>query len=361
MDRCSTHMHASSLSPSARTWPRLPCTSKASARPPVAQLQPSLTLLAGARVLGRRGSRARAGGAGGPEGGGGADKAAAVLPATTVKDTPLEGHAEASDDEGLPPAFAEAETAQAEAGPGGGSSSLVAAVSFFGGIALLFGIGYGLRDQIKVFLDLFISLVDEWGPIGYLAYAVVYTGLEVLAVPAIPLTMTAGIVFGPIPGTIITSISGTIAATIAFLIARYGARDRIMKFAKGNKRFAAIDRAIARDGFKMVTLLRLSPLLPLAASNYLYGLTSLSLGQYVLGSWLGMLPGTYIYVSAGHVGKAVLMEGEGPGLGFEPWQVALGLGVTLLAIGYVGQLAKKAIEEVEADVGGSSEGNGSGR
>ena len=62
---------------------------------------------------------------------------------------------------------------------------------------------------------------------------------------------------------------------------------QVLAFAKRNKRFAAVDRAISRDGLKFVTLLRLSPLLPLAASNYLYGLTSVDLGSYVLGSWLG--------------------------------------------------------------------------
>lgn len=66
---------------------------------------------------------------------------------------------------------------------------------------------------------------------------------------------------------------------------------QIAKLANRNKRFAAIDRAISRNGLKFVTLLRLSPLLPLAVSNYLYGLTSVDLGSYVLGSWLGMLPG----------------------------------------------------------------------
>ncbi|KXZ55176.1 hypothetical protein GPECTOR_3g322 [Gonium pectorale] len=194
-------------------------------------------------------------------------------------------------------------------------------------------------------MTFFIDAVEGWGPLGYLAYAGVYTGLEVLAVPAIPLTMTAGVIFGPIPGTIITSLSGTTAATIAFLIARYAARDKVLRWARRNSKFAAIDRAIAKDGFKFVTLLRLSPLLPLAASNYLYGLTSVDLGSYVAGSLVGMLPGTYAYVSAGHLGKAALMEGEG--VAVESWEVALGLAVTLLAIGYVGRLAKNAIEEAE--------------
>ena len=173
--------------------------------------------------------------------------------------------------------------------------------------------------------------------------------------PAIPLTMTAGVIFGPAAGTAIVSVSATTAATVAFLIARYLARDRIMAYAQRNKRFAAIDRAISQNGLKFVTLLRLSPLLPFALSNYIYGLTSVDLGSYVLGSWLGMLPGTYAYVSAGYVGKAVLLEGtahagDGGGFDLAPWQIALGVGASILAIGFIGQLAKRAIEE--ADDGG---------
>lgn len=124
---------------------------------------------------------------------------------------------------------------------------------------------------------------------------------------------------------------------------------QILKFAQRNKRFAAVDRAISRNGLKFVTLLRLSPLLPLAISNYLYGLTSVDLGSYVLGSWIGMLPGTYAYVTAGHVGAAVLTGGGEGALGLETWQVGLALGATVLALGFVGQLAKKAVEEADEE------------
>ena len=79
------------------------------------------------------------------------------------------------------------------------------------------------------------------------------------------------------------------------------ARDRIQEIAQKNAKFKAIDRAIGRNSLKIVTLLRLSPLLPLALSNYLYGLTSVDLGSYVLGSWAGMLPGTIAYVAAGQL------------------------------------------------------------
>ena len=70
---------------------------------------------------------------------------------------------------------------------------------------------------------------------------------------------------------------------MAFLIARYFARERILKMVEGNKKFLAIDKAIGENGFKVVTLLRLSPLLPFSLGNYLYGLTSVKFLPYVLG------------------------------------------------------------------------------
>lgn len=108
-----------------------------------------------------------------------------------------------------------------------GKAGWAATLGVVGGIAILLGGGYIFKDAIKHFLDFFIQAVDDWGVWGYVAYAVVYAGLEVLAVPAIPLTMTAGVIFGPLPGTVIVSISATVAATIAFLIARYAARDKV--------------------------------------------------------------------------------------------------------------------------------------
>lgn len=79
------------------------------------------------------------------------------------------------------------------------------------------------------------------------------------------------------------------AASVAFLIARYFARERILKLVEGNKKFLAIDKAIGENGFRVVTLLRLSPLLPFSLGNYLYGLTSVKFVPYVLGRFVSML------------------------------------------------------------------------
>ena len=262
---------------------------------------------------------------------------------TDVQDTPTTtGYSTPSNPQGPP---AEIESNE----NGGANTQLVASLSVAGGIVLLMVGGFLLKDQIKAFLDLFIHLVEEWGPLGYVAYIVVYATLELLAVPAIPLTMTAGVIFGIGAGTAVVSIAATMAATGAFLIARYVARDRIASLAAKNPKWAAIDRAIGKDGFKVVALLRLSPLLPLAASNYLYGLTSVDLASYVAASWAGMLPGTLAYVAAGTYGRDVFLGAATGGHGalLQPWQIALGVGVSGMAVWYVGSLATKALSELE--------------
>ncbi|KAL6269074.1 hypothetical protein ACE6H2_025985 [Prunus campanulata] len=97
-----------------------------------------------------------------------------------------------------------------------------------------------------------------------------------------------------------------VAGSVAFLIARYFARARIRKVVEGNKKSLAMDKAIGENRFGVVTLLRWSPLLPFSLGNYLYRFT------YVLGSWLGMLPGTWAYVSAGAFGRAIIEMGSVP-------------------------------------------------
>ena len=134
-------------------------------------------------------------------------------------------------------------------------------------------------------------------------------------------------------------------------------REKVTELARKYPKFAAVDDAIGEDSFKVVALLRLSPLLPFALSNYLYGLTSVKTKPYVLASWLGMLPGTFAYVSAGAVGRTLIEAGEsaasGGGAGGE-WthaaQVLCGFGFAVLSGGYVTRLATEALKEVEDEM-----------
>ncbi|KQK10936.1 uncharacterized protein LOC100826326 [Brachypodium distachyon] len=236
-----------------------------------------------------------------------------------------------------------------EGNSGAITGTLLAGAVLVGVVGGFGAAGYVYKDQINTFLTQFSGFIEGYGPAGYALFILAYAGLEVLAIPAIPLTMSAGLLFGSVTGTIMVSISGTLAASLAFLIARYFARERILKMVEGNKKFLAIDKAIGENGFKVVTLLRLSPLLPFSLGNYLYGLTSVKFLPYVLGSWLGMLPGTWAYVSAGAFGRAIIQDETEIGLGGNNQLLTLGIGllVTAVAATYVTRLAKDAVKDID--------------
>jgi len=141
---------------------------------------------------------------------------------------------------------------------------------------------------------------------------------------------------------VIVSLASTAAAGLAFLIARHLARARVEKLARRNPKFAALDKAVGRNGWKVVGLLRLSPLIPFSLSNYLYGLTAVRFLPYVVASWVGMLPATVLYVYLGAAGRSIGEEGER-----SPWEWAL-LGAGLLATAAVtvilARLAKRELK-----------------
>lgn len=74
-----------------------------------------------------------------------------------------------------------------------------------------------------------------------------------------------------------------------------------------NPKFRALDKAIAKEGFKVILLLRLSPIFPFALSNYLYGVTSVDFVEYMMGTLIGFFPGTLAYVYGGTVSLLLLL------------------------------------------------------
>ncbi len=192
---------------------------------------------------------------------------------------------------------------------------------------------------------------NEWlkgfGSLGVVLYIVVYALATVLFLPGWIFTVGAGLAFGLLWGTVAAICGATIGATLAFLIARYGARGTISKRFGKNAKFKAIDGAIGKQGWKMVGLLRLSPLIPFNLSNYLFGLTAIELVPYVLASFIGMLPGTLLYVYLGTVGRLGLEASKGGG-GKSPLEYAflgLGLVATIIVTIFVTRIAQRALKQ----------------
>ena len=135
-----------------------------------------------------------------------------------------------------------------------------------------------------------------WGPFLYMGGYVV---AELLFVPALPLTLLGGLVFGPVWGTVYTWIAATLAAALAFLVARHLARDAVERWRARSPRIARIDAAVERHGWRILMVTRLVPLFPFNLQNFAYGLTRIPFWTYVGVSALCMLPGTVAFTLAG--------------------------------------------------------------
>jgi uncharacterized membrane protein YdjX (TVP38/TMEM64 family) len=199
-----------------------------------------------------------------------------------------------------------------------------------------------VADWVKDFNE-WVRSFGSWGVVFYIG---VYAIATVLFVPGWILTVGAGVAFGLFWGTFAALIGATIGATFAFLIARYVARGAVSKRFVKNKNFRAIDDAIGQQGWKMVGLLRLSPLVPFNLSNYLYGLTAIAFVPYFLATLIGMLPGTVLYVYLGTIGKIGLEASKGTAekSALEYVFLGIGLAATIIVTILVTRAARRALK-----------------
>ncbi|MGK7896805.1 MAG: TVP38/TMEM64 family protein [Xenococcus sp. (in: cyanobacteria)] len=191
-----------------------------------------------------------------------------------------------------------------------------------------------------------LEWVDSLGVVGVIAFMLIYIVATVAFLPGSILTLGAGVLFGVFLGSIYVFISATIGATSAFLVGRYFARSWISKKIADNDKFAAIDRAIGREGLKIVLLTRLSPILPFNLLNYGLGVTGVSLKDYVIAS-VGMIPGTIMYVYFGSLFKNIAAI-DPTQAGNSTTQTAIfviGGIIAVAVILYVTKVARKALDE----------------
>lgn len=209
------------------------------------------------------------------------------------------------------------------------------------GVLLAAGRVLPLREWLEVFGRWIAGL----GPAAYALYVAAYVVVTLLLLPAVLLTVGAGLFFGLAAGVAVVSVGATLGAAASFLVARHFARDRVARYASGNARFAAIDRAIGQKGWRIVFLLRLSPLVPFVVSNYFYGLTAIRFWPYILSTWIGMLPLTFLYVCLGAAAREVAGAPVGP-TGPLKWVVlAGGIAATLAGTLYTGKVVKRTLGE----------------
>jgi len=202
------------------------------------------------------------------------------------------------------------------------------------------------------YLSWFLAWVQRIGPWGAVLLGAAYIPAALLFVPGSLLTLGAGFALGVGLGTVAVSIGSTLGASAAFLAGRTLARGFIEAKISHNPRFRAIDQAVKHEGFKIVLLTRLSPVFPFNLLNYAFGLTPVSLRDYFLASWIGMLPGTVMYVYLGSAAKNLADLAAGKVEGGTGQQVLFGVGLlaTVAVTVAVTRVAKRALTAVVPDV-----------
>src|SRR6266487_1029056 len=203
---------------------------------------------------------------------------------------------------------------------------------------------------VQQWLRTFSDWVGQMGVTGIFIFIGVYVVATVLLAPGAILTIGAGFAFGLWKGFLAVSAGSTLGAALAFLVARFVARDKVEAIAQRSGKFRRIDEAIGKEGAKLILLLRLSPVIPFNLSNYFYGLTGVRFWPYVLVSWIGMMPGTFLYVYIGVAGKAAVSATAGAEAARhsrEYWALtSIGLVATIIVTIWVTKIARDALQKV---------------
>ena len=203
-----------------------------------------------------------------------------------------------------------------------------------------------------------VDAIRGLGWIGPLAFGLIYVITTVLMIPGSVITLIGGFLYGPIYGLALVSPVSVLAATIAFLLARTAFRDRIERRLRNRPLLDRLNRAAEESGFKLITLLRLSPVFPFVLLNYSLGLTRVRLGDYVLASFLGMFPATAMYVYIGSVAYSIakLLSGQREAMIGETVLYWFGLGATVIVAVLLTRMARRSLEEFTKDETGEDSG-----
>jgi uncharacterized membrane protein YdjX (TVP38/TMEM64 family) len=199
---------------------------------------------------------------------------------------------------------------------------------------------FNLLSRVQGILTAALRWLENLGGWAPVVFVLLYVASCVGCLPASILTVGAGMVFDVLTGTILVSIGATLGASAAFLVGRYLARDWVRRKLGHRPAFMAIDKAVAEEGWKIVFLTRLAPVFPFFLMNYAYGLTRVPFRHYVLATWIGILPGSTLFVYFGYLLAKSGAEGASP----MRWVTRGFILVTaIIAMVYLAKIAKRAL------------------
>ena len=180
-------------------------------------------------------------------------------------------------------------------------------------IYVMLGLAVGIAFAIVYREQFDAAALEIWmkdaGLLAPLVFVLVYALATVFFLPGSVLTLAGGALFGPVLGTFYSLSGATLGATLAFLIARYLASAWVAEKAGG--KLQRLINGVQSEGWRFVAFVRLMPFFPFNLLNYALGLTRISLLQYVLASYIFMLPGAVAYTYIGYVGREAIGGSEG--------------------------------------------------
>jgi uncharacterized membrane protein YdjX (TVP38/TMEM64 family) len=192
-----------------------------------------------------------------------------------------------------------------------------------------------------------MEAIQQAGWLGLLLFIGLYAAACLCFIPGSILTLAAGAVYGFWEGTLLVLAGNGLGALLSLLITRYLLRDWAKKQFAKNPRMRAIEEAVAHDGWRIVLLTRLSPIMPYSLINYSLGLTRLSATRFLLATELGAIPSTCIYVYIGTlIGDLAKI---GPDLRHHrplEWTIqGAGLVLTIMITIYVTHIASQSLKK----------------
>lgn len=198
-------------------------------------------------------------------------------------------------------------------------------------------------DQLVVRLA---QAARDTGLAGVAVFFLAYVVSTVALLPGSLLTLAAGFAYGPFWGLLLASPASVAGATAAFVLGRTFLRDWASRRVGTSRAARAVDSAVEREAFKLVLLLRLSPLVPFNVLNYALSLSKVRLGTYVIASFLGMLPGTVLFVNLGALAPAAaeLAAGVSDAGTAQHVLYLAGLGATVAVVVILTRAARRALE-----------------
>jgi len=200
--------------------------------------------------------------------------------------------------------------------------------------ALIILLRFWGAGEIIAGIRVWIVSLGSWGP---LVFVLIYILAVILALPGSAVTIAGAALFGSVWGVVLVSIASTIGASISFLIARYIARDFILRRFGHSEKFRKLDQMTNEQGAMIVAITRLVPLFPFNFLNYAFGLTGVRFRTYVFWSWLCMLPGTILYVVGTDAVVSAIAEGK------ISWPQVMVAGAAVVVLAFLVRLARKKL------------------